>query len=454
MRPNAIRALLLVLLLVAPPAARASRAEPVMLPDSTYAERWTLPNGLEVATRRVPGAADVSVSWGYAHGLDDDPAGEPGLASLLAEVAFTAATAGAPERTREEMESLRPHGWSLKVTRRQTLFSETAKPGQLAGVLRQIADRMHGVQVTRPVLDQARSTVRRMMGQRYFGAVDQMLASQVREYARGLDKAGIVALASAQGLDRETPASIQAALTRVYAPANGVLVLAGDFGDVDLHAVVSTEFGALPAGARPPASPSASLDSVTRVIQRPEITTPIGVLGLRAPALTDTLHPTFYLTMLILGGQAKQGWGRPDPPLTTRFQYAMLDDPDFVRFYPALGAHPAADPAVLSNAFDELWNGFFDMLILRDAYLEYSSSVLWLLGGPLQEPVRDAVTRDPAALNLLCTSTASRALWGSDEFWADYRRRFAPERFRDVRYWKDWLADPRNRARLLAVPQR
>jgi hypothetical protein len=453
LKPNAI-ASLVVLLLVAPPAARAPRAEPVMLSDSTYAERWTLPNGLDIATRRVPGAADVSVSWGYAHGLDDDPVEEPGLASLLAEVAFTAATAEAPDRTREEMESLRPHGWSLKVTRRQTLFSETAKPGQLAGVLHQISDRMRGVQVTRPVLDRARATVQRMLGERYFGAIDQMLAWQVREYARGLDKARIVALASAKDLDRETPASIEAGLGRFYTTANGVLVLAGDFADIDLHAVLSAEFGALPPGARPPASPPAPLDSVTRVIQRPEITHPVGVLALRAPALTDTLHPSFYLAMLILGGQAKLDWGRPDPPLTARFQYAMLDDPDFVRFYPALGPHPAADPEVLSNAFDEMWNNLFDMLILKDTYDEYSSGVMWLLGGPLQPPVREAVARDPAALNLLCTSIASRALWGSDAFWADYRGRFAPEGFRDIRYWKDWLADPRHRARLLAIPQR
>jgi len=172
-------ALPLVLLLVLP-GARPTLAAPTLLADSTYADRWTLPNGLEVVTREVPGAPDVSVSWGYRFGLDNDPADKPGLASLLAEVGYAAAAGDIPERTREEMESLRPGGWSLKVTRRQTLFSETAKPGQLAGVLRQVATRMRGVTVTDSGLKRARATVRRLMGEKYFGSVDQMLHWQVR----------------------------------------------------------------------------------------------------------------------------------------------------------------------------------------------------------------------------------------------------------------------------------
>jgi hypothetical protein len=446
-------ALPLVLLLVLP-GARPTLAAPTLLADSTYADRWTLPNGLEVVTREVPGAPDVSVSWGYRFGLDNDPADKPGLASLLAEVGYAAAAGDIPERTREEMESLRPGGWSLKVTRRQTLFSETAKPGQLAGVLRQVATRMRGVTVTDSGLKRARATVRRLMGEKYFGSVDQMLHWQVREYARGLDKTGILTLAAATGLDRETPPSVQQAITRAYAPANGVLALAGDFGGLDLHAILASEFGDLPAGTRLPDPAPVRLDSVTRVVERPEVLEPVGVLGLAAPALADSLHPSFYLSMLVLGGQAKQVWGPASPPLAARFQYAVLDDPDVVRFYPKLEPGRGADPQQLTSAFEMMVGALFELLITRDIYEEYSYNVIWLLGGPMGRSVRGAVARDPAALNLLCVSTASRALWGTDDFWAEYRARFRPAVLRDIRMWGGWLGDPAHQARLLFVPRR
>jgi hypothetical protein len=446
-------ALPLILLLVLP-GARPTLAAPALLADSTYAERWTLPNGLEVVTREVPGAPDVSVSWGYRFGLDHDPADQPGLASLLAEVGYTAAAGDVPERTREEMESLRPDGWSLKVTRRQTLFSETARPEQLAGVLRQVATRMRGVTVTDSGLKRARATVRRLLGEKFFGRVDQMLHWQVREYARGLDKTGILALAAATGLDRETPQSVQQAITRAYAPANGVLALAGDFTGLDLHAILASEFGDLPAGTRLPDPAPARLDSVTRLVERPEVSEPVGVLGLAAPALTDSLHPSFYLAMLVVGGQAKQVWGAASPPLATRFQYAVLDDPDFVRFYPKLEPGRGANPQNLTSAFETMVGALFELLITRDVYEEYSYNLLWLLGGPMGRSVRGAVARDPAALNLLCVSTASRALWGSDDFWAEYRRRFRPAVVRDVRLWGAWLGDPAHQTRLLFVPRR
>ena len=264
-------------------------------------DRWTLPNGLEVVTRDVPGTRAISITWGYHFGLDHDPADEPGLASLLAEVAFTAPAGDTPGRTRDEMESLRPQGWSLRVTRRQTLFNETATTAQFPGVLHQIAGRMRGVTVTDAELRGSLATVRRTLGERYFGAPDQMLYWQVREYARGLDKGGIVALAAAKGLDRETPASLQQAIARAYVPANGVLVLAGDLSSLDLRAIIASEFGALPAGERLPAPPAGRLDSVTVVLERPEVKTPMGVLGLVAPGAHGHAPP------LVLHGHARAG---------------------------------------------------------------------------------------------------------------------------------------------------
>lgn len=447
----AIRTLLMLCALF---AARDTLADPRMLADSTTADRWTLPNGLQVVMRDVPGARAISIAWGYRIGLDHDPAGRPGLASLLAEVAFTAPAGDTPERTRDEMESLRPKGWSLRVTRRQTLFNETATIAQFPGVLHQVATRMRGVTVTEVGLRGSLATVRRMLGERYFGAPDQQLHWQVREYARGLDGNAIVALAAAKGLDRETVASVQQAIARAYVPANGVLALAGDFSSLDLRSIVASEFGALPAGDLLPAPAAASLDSVTVVLPRAGVSAPVGVLGFIAPALTDSLHPSFFMAMLVLGGQAREAWGPPTPPLGTRFSYAILDDPGFARLYPKAVAQGAPDPHSLTAATNEMIDDLLVSSILRDTYDGFRLNMLWMMGGEMPRPLAVGVRLDPAALNVLCTSLASQALWGDEAFWGEYRRRFDFTVSPGFGAWAGWLKDPAHQARLLLVPKR
>ena len=53
---------------------------------------------------------------------------------------------------------------------------------------------------------------------------------------------------------------------------------------------------------------------------------------LRVFLTLDTLQPQFYMSLLVLGSQVKAQWGSPEPPLGSRFQYSLLDDPDVVRF--------------------------------------------------------------------------------------------------------------------------
>lgn len=443
-----------VLILCALFAARTTLAQSRKLEDGTSVDRWTLPNGLEVVARDVPGTRAISIVWGYRIGLDHDPADRPGLASLLAEVAFTAPAGDTPERTREEMESLRPRGWSLRVNRRQTLFNETATVSQFPGVLHQIAARMRGVTVTDEGLHSSLATVRQTLGEKYSGAADQMLYWQVREYARGLDRDAIATLAAARGLDRETPASVQQAIDRAYVPANGVLALAGDFSDLSLHSIVASEFAALPAGERLSA-PAASRLGPTTVLQKQSgVGAPLAILGLMTPALSDTLHPSFYLALLVLGGQAKISWPRPDPPLTTRFQYSLLDDPGFARFYPALDPQQPADPRAPAATLNGLVEDLLAGAIQRQVYDDLRQNMLWMMGGPMPQALSERVRQDPAALNVLCNSLAAQALWGNAAFWATYRRRFEDIASPSFESWADWLRDPGHQATLLLVPER
>jgi hypothetical protein len=443
---------LLLCALLSASAAGGAFAAPTLLADSTTVERWTLPNGLEITTRNVPGAPAVAITWGYRFGLDDNMADRPALASLLAEVAFTARAGEVLERTREEMDGLRPEGWGVKVNRRHTLFSETARAAQFAGVLHQVAARMRGVTVTDSCLRRARATVRRLLGEGYLGTPDQMLQWQVREYARGADQAAIFALAAAQGVDQETAKSMRERIARLYAPANGVLALAGDFSNLDVRAIVASEFGGLKPGVRLPQAPAPPLDSATVVLGRPEVHDPLGVVGILAPALTDSLHPYFYFATLLLGAQAKETWGQPGGALGTRFQYALLDDPALVRFYPPPPRGDAARPEALSAALGGLVDKLRDLTIPRDLREAFHRGVDWLIGGPMSSTLAEDVRGDPAALALLSDAMASQALWGDEAFWTDYRRRFSDAVLRDPLLWGPWMKDPAHQVRLFLVP--
>ena len=127
-----------------PVPPRSSASGPDTLADHTSVERWALDNGLRVTTRNFPDAGGVAVTVGYPFGSDQDPEGREGLAQLLGRLVFLSPAGEFPERTPEEMESQRPHGWSYTVTRRATLLTEVASIGQFPGALREFAARMRG----------------------------------------------------------------------------------------------------------------------------------------------------------------------------------------------------------------------------------------------------------------------------------------------------------------------
>src|SRR5258706_2300812 len=143
-----------------PSPAEAATAPATMLADSTFAQGWKLANGLRVVTRHIPGSGGVAMTMAYGVGGDDDPPGREGLTMLLAEVGFTAAAGDIPERSRTELASQRPLGWSFLPTRRTTMFTEISTPARFPGVLKEIATRMRGVTVTRDGLREALGNVR------------------------------------------------------------------------------------------------------------------------------------------------------------------------------------------------------------------------------------------------------------------------------------------------------
>jgi hypothetical protein len=441
-------ALLALALGLAPlPPARAD-VGPSVLEDSTTFESFRLPNGLRVVTRNVPGCQHVDVTVAYDFGRSDEPQGKEGLSALLAELEFYGATAETPERTREEMPGLRPAGWDIAVTPRVTRFSDIAPEHLLPGLIHQAADRMRGVQVTQTTYKRALGAVRADLDTAYRLNVGLALHNAARAWASGSREAREAAARGIQGLSvRE----LQQRLNATYVPSNAVLAVVGNLHKIPLRALIQTEFGLIAAGSPLRRAGPARLDSTTRAVARAEVSRPLGVVGLIAPALEDSTHPAFYMELALVGGHCVKRWGPPEAPLTTRFNYSLYDDPDLARFYPPVG--PAeTDPALLRISFVNTLNELSSMKVTPLSYYALWRALDWLLGGPIPIEIFDRVLREPGALHTLATGTAVRELWGGEPFWSQYRERFQRAVGTPYPEWYRRLLAPQYMVNLLFVP--
>lgn len=440
---------ILPLLLVLLP--RPAAAEPRALEDSTRVDTWTLANGLRVAAHHVPGARSVAMTIAVPVGRDADPAGRGGLARVAAEVQMMGAAGEVPERTRVEMETLRPLGWSVKVTSRFTQLSEVARRDQFPGVLRQMATRMRGVTVSDALLKSAVATTRRELGEELFGPPEQSLYFQVREYALGHDEKTIVDLAAAKGLGALRAKELELRLRREFAARHAVLAIAGDLEGINLRALIENEFGSLPPGDPLVSPPPPPFKSSARRLVRAEVDHPVGVVGVFAPSLADTTHPQFFLTLLVMGQHVKNSWP-PELGMKSRFSYSILDEPDLVRFFPKVPAD-STDATALSFELSGTLAALSEMIVMARSYEEMIGSVAWMLGGAMPRPVLETVRRDGAALNYLCNALATRELDGGEPFWSRYRDRFDLRRNPQLPTWCGYVAAPRNQAMVLLTPR-
>jgi hypothetical protein len=404
-----------------PPSPATAGYGPTPLADSTVIEGWRLANGLRVVTRHIPGCRSVDVTIAYPFGSADDPAGREGLNALLAEVDYFGATAESPGRTRDQMPGLRPAGWNLAILPRAIHMSELCPAGKFPGVLHQVAVRLRGVAVTAPTLRGATASVRADLDGNYRGAVDRALYYAAREWSLGGGR--MARRAGGAGLNGLTPAEVQKRISAAFVPSNAVLSIAGDLAGFKMRALIQNEFGSIPPGTPLPPAARERLDSASVAVARPEVGAPVGVVGIITPALSDTTHPAFLMQLLLAGGHATERWGPPAAPLTSRFQYSILDDPRVARFYPPL-AHNATAPGDLSREVIETFSELDAVLFDQETTQSVWRGVDWILGGPLPPPVARRALTDPSALYTVGSGMALRELWGGEPFWSEYRRRF------------------------------
>ncbi len=446
-RPLFATVLLLALAVCAPRAATAAH----LLPDSTLADSWRLANGLEVRMRHIPGARGVAITLAYRAGEASEPADRRGLASLLAELQFTSPAGTIPERSRQEMESLRPLGWALEVHNHVVLLTEVAASEQLPGVLRQVATRMRGVQVTDSSFAHALRSVRRDLGERAFGAPGAALYYRVRAVAGGLDDNGILRAATAGDLAGLGATRASALLRTLYVPANASLAIAGDFSNVDLRAVVEHEFADIPGGTAAPDTAQVRLRPDARISTLGGLAAPVGVVGVIAPALDDSLHPAFYLGTLLAGGMWTNTLGAPAAPLASYFNYSVLNEPELAQFSTPVPVG-TTDPLVLRTKFGDVMEEFRGMAVTAPVIRMMRANVDWLLGGPLPAGLLRESRLDPGVLGMLTMSMATRACWRGDAFWDTYRERFENSK-RGHSTFLRWMEAPEHQALLLLTPR-
>src|SRR5262249_43695567 len=190
--------------------------------------------------------------------------------------------------------------------------------------------------------------------------------------------------------------------------------------------------------------------SARRTAPWKDLSAPVGVVAVASPALTDSLHPAFYLGMLITGPGVINSWGQPTPPLVSRFQYSIFDEPEVVRFYPPVRAD-ATDPDVLAGALYEQLQVVGGQMVDAQVLDGVRRSVRWLLGGEIPVEIMPRMHREPGALATLSNGIAARALWMGDRFWADYLRRFDTSRIGHS-YYYEWVADAKHQVTLLFTP--
>jgi hypothetical protein len=448
-RPTLLLLPALLLLPGAFPSAQIVGA-PHTLSDSTVVEQWTLDNGLRVVTRHVPDAAAVAITLAYAFGTDDDPPGKEGLAMVLGHLAFTAPAGDIPERSRDDLDSQRPMGWSFPVSRRTTLLTEIASVEQFPGVLGQVAGRMRGVQVTKEALQTSLKEVQKELAQQLFGPPQIALYHQTREIALERKDEDILRRASGRGIARLSPAEVQQQLARGLVPANAVLSLAGNLSEVEVRPLVKNLFGSIPGGVARPPRPLPILKPRSRVMRLAGATGPAGALGLIAPALDDSLHPSFYLNALLMGNHFGQVWKARSGGAPT-YHYAVFDEPDLARVFPPVDGQ-VREPSDLATRANQALNALRTLIVTTESYEELRSGAIWMLGGAMDSVTVRRARREPMVLHSLARTMASRALWGGEAFWKQYRERFASQPAGGLGRWLEYFQDPRHQVVLLVIP--
>lgn len=419
-----------------------------VLADGTTRDLWTLPNGLRVVTRDIPGAKTATVTLSYRLGAREDPPAREGLAELVGQAAFTGRCADVPARSMLELDQLRPAGWSLRVGPHLTEMAESSPPELLASVLHQLGARLTGVAVNDSLLRRSRTEVQRRLRVNYDSQPEKSLYFLSGEMAAGRPAERAIRYATGAGLEGVTSRDVAELMKQRMCPANTVMCIVGNLAGYDLHAIIERQLGSIPAGKAAPAPQWGKSFASAAVLKRPDLKQVLGTVAIIAPALTDSLHAYFTAFTAAAVGPLRATWGKPEPPMTSRFQYSIATDPELVRFYPKITQDIGPDQSLTSAL-----NSNADAILDSSAVAVAAGNMIWLTGGELPADLLLRARTDATVIHTLSTTLAALASYEDESFWMAYRERLLRAYRFDLGPFLSVYANPKRRVTLVLRPQ-
>ena len=433
--------------IAAPIETSAATVRTVMV-DGTTCERWTLRSGLRVVTRHIPGARTTAITLCYRLGTREDPPSREGLAELVGQVAFTGRSGDVPARSMLELEQLRPAGWSLGVGPYLTVMTEACPTEFLPSVLHQVGERLLGVAVSDTSLRRSRTEVQRRLRANYDMQPEKTLHFLSGEMVAGRSAERAMRYATGKGLEGVSSADVATLLKDRLCPANTVLAIVGNLDGFNLHALTEQQLAAAaPGTAAPPLAWGNGFASVAS-LGRPDLKAPLGVVAIIGPALTDTMHAYFMAFTVSAAAPLSRAWGKPEPPMNSRFQYSLVTDPQLVRFYP-----PVTQKVSPATAMDATLNTNSDAIVDSSAIAVAAETMIWRTGGPLPGDLLKRARTDATVIHTLASTLASLESYADESFWEQYRARLLRAHTFDLSLFFKLYFDPKRRVELVLHPQ-
>ncbi len=241
--------------------------KPLAAPD---VQALKLDNGLTVWLVSEPGFPQIALDLTARGGFAADPAGRPGISTLLANTLAQGTAARSAKQLAQEIQAaggdlmVLPHADSIemltvvlsaKAQSAIAVFSDVAQhasfpDAEVALAKRNAADELKQQEST-PRFLSTRATAQVLFGGHPYHVVAPTLAS----------------------IDATTPADLRAAFAQRFRPDQALLVVVGDFQTAQMLDLIRASFGAWPAPAAAPpapvAAPPAEVQHAIFIVPRP-----------------------------------------------------------------------------------------------------------------------------------------------------------------------------------------
>lgn len=309
--------MMLVGLLVAPPALAQEDIE-----------RFTLDSGLRVTLWSVPSAKAVAVVTLFDIGERHDPVGASGTAHFLEHLLCTAATAEREPTTSEELVARYQGQFNAQTGEDYTLLAFVTPRDDLVPELLATASRLRDLRLAQSDLDRELPRVevelRNMHGDLPIlglmnGAKQRALPMQPE--AR---KGGVIEQIAAQSID-----DLKTRLATYYGAANTRLVLVGGFDLEPTRAKIRELFADLPRGEPPPTPWPRSPRMEAPLLVESEQHTGPGLVCLAFP--TPAPSNDRYAAAVLIASRLADRWPPTmNPGMKPSVQWTPLDQPEAI----------------------------------------------------------------------------------------------------------------------------